>query len=593
VQRRFDLFGTEVNFGSGGRIEWSLDPLSGHRYPLAPSRRLRLAEPGVDPKYPWALGRLDQLLALGQGYWVASRSEEQEWFASEFEAQIRDFIDANPVGLGVHWVNPMEVALRAVNLAFGLAMFGDAGPLMESQFQNLMLRSLVDHCRFVEAHLEDAVAVPNNHLVANHLGLLVVGLLFPELPRSPRLVSRALAGLRAEMERQVFPDGYSFEGSVPYHRLACELFTLAYLVAQDAGADLGEGFRGRLQKMFQVANAYCSEQGRAPQIGDNDSGRAFPLCDRQSLDHGYLPAFGAALFEDPGLKRPGAVLPDEAAWLLGRKGLEKFTRLQETEPPALFNSPGGLCVLRAPGLLVAVSTGRTGQNGIGGHSHNDKLSFELHLNGHPVVVDPGTGTYLRYPQTRNAFRSTAAHNTVEINDREQSTFDPRRLFALPSALDARVERLETAGGRTTLVVGYHSPKRSVRLRRIFLLDEAQKTLLVFDRIEGTGSARVRARLHFPDHEVRLRPLSAAEHARARLAAEPGVFVGETGAELGPAEFPRALAIPGAGLGMEVGEGDYSPSYGQIQPAAKLVYGSQGELPITLTLLVLFNQRAGE
>jgi hypothetical protein len=63
---------------------------------------------------------------------------------------------------------------------------------------------------------------------------------------------------------------------------------------------------------------------------------------------------------------------------------------------------------------------------------------------------------------------------------------------------------------------------------------------------------------------------------------------DSGAELGPAESPRAVAIAGAGLRFELGGCEYSPSYGQIQPAASLVYSQQGELPIVLTVLFIFN-----
>src|SRR5262249_10175905 len=153
-------------------------------------------------------------------------------------------------------------------------------------------------------------------LVANYVGLLVVSLLFPHLPGSARRVAGAAVGIQKQMRLQGHEDGYSFEGSVAYHRLATQLFTLGYLGASDKGVDLGATFEGRLHRMFAVAQGYCSESGTAPQIGDNDSGRVLALCDRPSLDHGYLAALGAAIFDDPALKS-GRSYPDEAAWLLG------------------------------------------------------------------------------------------------------------------------------------------------------------------------------------------------------------------------------------------------------------------------------------
>jgi hypothetical protein len=61
---------------------------------------------------------------------------------------------------------------------------------------------------------------------------------------------------------------------------------------------------------------------------------------------------------------------------------------------------------------AVVRCGGVGQNGTGGHAHNDVASFELSLAGVPAR---GRLRHLRYtadPHARNAFRSTRAHNTV-------------------------------------------------------------------------------------------------------------------------------------------------------------------------------------
>src|SRR5262249_50589266 len=148
--------------------------------------------------------------------------------------------------------------------------------------------------------------------------------------------------------------------------------------------------------MYRVVEGYCTGSGRAPQLGDNDSGRALAPADRESLDHGYLLSLGAALFCDGSLKRPGAVLCDEGAWLLGSSGLGRFEALEPRPTPRRFISrSAGWAVVKQDGAYLAVSAGRAGQGGVGGHSHNDQLSFELHAAGRPLIVDPGTWCYAR------------------------------------------------------------------------------------------------------------------------------------------------------------------------------------------------------
>ncbi len=95
VAQRFDVFGTEVSF-EGKLIDWFLDPVSGHRYSLLPVEQLPLLVNGADPKYPWAIGRLDQLVALGQGHWIDGDPK----YAAAFARQLSDFLRANPVGVG-------------------------------------------------------------------------------------------------------------------------------------------------------------------------------------------------------------------------------------------------------------------------------------------------------------------------------------------------------------------------------------------------------------------------------------------------------------------------------------------------------------
>jgi hypothetical protein len=591
ARRELSIFGMPLSFGEGSSIDWSVDPVSRHRFQLAPSHLLSPPVSGADVRYPWLVGRLDQLVALGQGYWASADPAERARFAREFVCQTEEFIRENPVGLGVQWASPMEVALRAANVALALWMFSDSACASEPSFLLLVLQSIVDHAEFVEAHLEDAGAVPNNHLIANHVGLLVVGLAFPQLPGARRWAKGSAQSLSALIEMQVHPDGYFFEGSTSYHRLAVELFVLAHLSARAAGVDLGAAFRNRLRKMFQVAAAYCSEQGRAPQIGDNDSGRIFPLRDRQSLDHGYLAPLGAALFGDAALKVAGGEFPDEAAWLLGSAGWEAFRSLPLSAPPPIFTSPaGGLHILRGGGAVAAVSAGPVGQNGIGGHSHNDQLSFELHLDGRPIIVDIGSPTYLRDPQLRNFFRSTAAHNTVQLGGEEQAPLDASRPFALLSRIPAAVERLDSDDRHLRLIARSGREPDGI-VRRTFVLQKLERALSVKDEVVSRTGRRAVGRLHLPDSRARLRALSPSEQARAEGACEGATHFGERAAEIGAPEAPLAVIAFGANLDIRIETSHYSPGYGQVQPAAMLVYSSEVEQKTVLAFVALFGSAA--
>lgn len=585
--RRFRVFGIPVAFPAGLPIDWSLDAGCGRSFPLRPVGDPALLPPGMDPKYPWVLGRLDHAVALGQGFVASSDPAQRQRFAAAFVTQVSDFLLSNPVGQGIQWLMPMEVALRAANLAMALMLFAAAEAVRAPSFLLLVLRALSEHTLWVEQHLEDRGAVPNNHLIANHVGLLVVSALFPELPQASRQAALALGGLRAEIDHQVLPDGYSFEGSVPYHRLSLELFTLAFLAGSRNGFDFGARYLERLEKMFQVAAAYCSQRGLAPQVGDNDSGRALPFADRASLDHGYLAPFGAALFSEPTLKLHGATFPDEALWTLGEAGRWTFDQLQSHRSPAGFSSPeGGLHVLRAGEAVLTVCAGPKGQRGLGGHNHHDQLSFELHLGGAPVIVDPGTGQYTRDPGQRNVFRGTAAHNTLRVDERELGPMDPQRLFALFDDHPAEVTAF-APGGRLAWMDVRTAAYAPVSVMRSFFLDAQARALCVVDRLEGCGLHRVAARLHLPDVALSLRPASDAERWRARQVPFAPLTFAEQAFVLGPADAPRAVVLVEEGTSAREIPAPYSPGYGEVHEARAISLELERELPARAAWVVLF------
>ncbi|MBW2998538.1 heparinase II/III family protein, partial [Candidatus Woesearchaeota archaeon] len=68
---------------------------------------------------------------------------------------------------------------------------------------------------------------------------------------------------------------------------------------------------------------------------------------------------------------------------------------------------------------LIVDMGNIGPNYIPGHAHADTFNFELHVDNKPFIVDTGISTYEKN-ELRQRERSTESHNTVVINDTNQS-----------------------------------------------------------------------------------------------------------------------------------------------------------------------------
>src|SRR5207237_7845314 len=124
--------------------------------------------------------------------------EHAERWAEAFAASVEDFVANNAPGRGIQWACPMEAALRGLNLAWAHALLRGARALDRPDFAVAFAALVVSSARFALENLEDSVAVPNNHLASDWLGLLACSLALPEWPEATRWRTLAIEGLRRE-----------------------------------------------------------------------------------------------------------------------------------------------------------------------------------------------------------------------------------------------------------------------------------------------------------------------------------------------------------------------------------------------------------
>src|SRR5262249_18550110 len=125
--------------------------------------------------------------------------------------------------------------------------------------------------------------------------------------------------------------------------------------------------------------------------------------------------------------------------------IERFEDLPDGSPPlqSMAFTAGGFYVMRASTTHLIIDCGAVGTRGLGGHGHNDILSFELWLNGMNIINECGTYLYTASADWRNQFRSTAFHNTIQVDDQELNRLihpdDLWRLHydAVPTAVEWR------------------------------------------------------------------------------------------------------------------------------------------------------------
>jgi Heparinase II/III-like protein/Heparinase II/III N-terminus len=513
LAHRFDLLGSGP-LELGPQIDWLADHRTGRRWPLRHGSLLPAGYgAGSDIRVVWELSRFHHLPLLA----AAHRITGDRRFLNEIGGQLGGWIDANPVERGPNWASTMEVGIRAMNWVATLVLVAEAG--REEPWFERVLGSLLQHGRFIRSNLEDGEPRAN-HYLANVVGLLPVAAVF-FAGEGRAWAEWAASELEAQLASQVHPDGTDFEASIPYHRLVTEFFVCGSQAVDGLlPGRLSSAFATGLDSMLRFVADYIRPDGLAPQVGDGDDGRLLPLDDHGVLD------------------------PRDHRHLFRQAGRNVDARGSVAYPD------GGWYVLRGAAAYVLVHCGGTGRNGVGGHGHNDHLSFELAAFGRPLVIDPGAYAYTSDPAARNLFRSTGFHSTLRVGGAEQNELRTDDLFLMPDRSRAEAILWEPSSGGAVFEGRHHGfevlDPPALHIRRLEL-DGAARTLAIRDAVESGGSYELEWAFPLAPCETRKTPdgilarfdgVDAWIESDVELRVEDGYYSPRFGVRL-PTPFVRA------------------------------------------------------
>ncbi len=229
--------------------------------------------------------------------------------------------------------------------------------------------------------------------------------------------------------------------------------------------------------------------------------------------------------------------------------------------------------MSSPGSQLFIDAGPQGVFA-GGHGHADALSIQLITDGRRILIDPGTFCY-PCPE-RNRFRGTAAHNTLQIDGRDQA--NPAGPFGWTGMPETTVDVWRT-GEAFDLFAGHHNGYAPVIHQR-WIFGLRSKFWLVRDLVTGTGRHRLDLHWHFlNEQDISILPPAghawAASSERFDWAPVYGrkkpAFVRHFSAEVSlPAEFAVILAPAEPGTFTRTGPGAYR--YEQPEEAHEFLFG---------------------
>lgn len=281
-----------------------------------------------------------------------------------------DWIENNPCSSQPGW-HPYTTSLRVVNWIKSFL-------IQNSLETNLRLRSLYMQVLFLERNIEGHLMV--NHVWENARALIFAGVFFTGDDAS-RWYNKGIKILKRELSEELLSNGGHFERSPMYHALLTEglLDLYAYLSANNINT---EWLDAPLQGMCQWLNAI-----RCPD--------------------GWFPLFNDAAV---GISASADEILINAERILGYHHAPELAPVRDCDGFHVLDGKAFFCI--ADGAPI-------GPDYNPGHAHADNLTFEAYYKNERLVVDPGTFHYEADP-LRRWYRSSLSHNTVVINDMDQS-----------------------------------------------------------------------------------------------------------------------------------------------------------------------------
>lgn len=343
-----------------------------------PETFLFLGEIGSLEDNGWDSAARSKLWRYNQHYFddlnAFDADQRREWHAS----LISRWIDENPPGQGSGW-EPYPTSLRIVNWV----KYAQSG----EDLSNKALHSLAIQTRWLTQRLEWHLL--GNHLFANAKALIHAGLFFGG-SEADNWRQKGVDILERELVEQFLPDGGQFELTPMYHALALEdILDLINLMTAYA-----DGLNIREKRLLSDCRQLVS--------------RMRHWLAAMSHPDGQISFFNDAAF---------GIAPETSD--LARFAEELDLAINPLTDGLTYLPDSGYVRMERDQAVLIADIAKIGPDYLPGHAHADTLSFELSLFGQRVFVNSGTSEYGIGPE-RLRQRSTAAHNTVVVQDRNSS-----------------------------------------------------------------------------------------------------------------------------------------------------------------------------
>lgn len=244
-----------------------------------------------------------------------------------------------------------------------------------------LLANDIHNIRIQQLIAEDAYRLTRNleyHLLANHLLENAFALYFAGMYlNNPEIKNQGITLLKEQLQEQILPDGSHYELSPMYHQLM--LFRVLDCIQITKDETLKQKLISYASSMLNWLETITFNNGDIPLVND------------------------AAFNINPNTEE-----------------IIKYANVLSIYTSSRYNiKESGYRKLDFHNMEILVDIGNIRPTYQPGHAHADTFSFVLYKDHKPFIVDTGTSTY-SIGERRSIERSTKAHNTVTVNNKNSS-----------------------------------------------------------------------------------------------------------------------------------------------------------------------------
>jgi uncharacterized heparinase superfamily protein len=391
---------------------------------------------------------------------------------SQVKHFISDWINANSLYSFDGW-HPYTTSLRIVNWTYVTRAIPR---LAEPE----ILASVWHQIQYL--HRSQEYFAGGNHLLENLRALIIGGLNFNH-PNAEKIVHIALHQLAQQLTIQVLPDGGHYELSPMYHLIVVNLVAESVACLRSAGGSVPETVNEALHRMLQFSQNLRLFNGTYPLWNDAAYNVINPLDE--------VVSWVSQLLGQPPT-HPTDALHNRLLGAAGISPMQPFPKPSLTTSSSFPDS--GYYILRnSSGLELAFDCAPPCPKELPPHAHADCLTVDLYFNGQPLIVDTGTSQY-GGGAIRAYERSTLAHNTIAIANRDQSeVWGSFRVGRKAQPFNVRSGTFEGWQWVSAAHDGYtHPPLNAVHQRWVGL---GNQELVILDHLKTTRPTEYTSTLH--------------------------------------------------------------------------------------------------